>query len=172
MTNKFFLNLFFFIYKKKKQLLNGLIRNKTLPIAAAFLTVGFDQTLWYIDILGFLLTKKFPIGVAKYITWPETTKLKLLTSTHHIWFLPLVVAMCCKSMKKYPKEIYYFAYLISLHMTAIPRLTTPKTLNIPETKEEVYMNIMCTYELWKDVKNGLFSAFDRSHPAITTIFSN
>lgn len=76
----------------------------------------------------------------------------------------------CKNMKKYPKEIYFFAYLISIHMTVIPRLCTPKTLMVD--KEEVYMNIMCTYELWKDVKNGIFSAFDKSHPAITTAFSN
>jgi len=55
-------------------------------------------------------------------------------------------------------------------MTIIPRTTTPKTLMV--NNEEIYMNIMCVYELWKDVKSSIFGAFDRSHPAITTMFSN
>ena len=29
------------------------------------LMISVDQVLWYVDILGYLATKKFPIGVAK-----------------------------------------------------------------------------------------------------------
>jgi len=71
--------------------INGLKRGKVLPIAACLLCIGIDQSLWYLDIGGFLLTGNFPIGVAKYITWPETTYMRLATATHHIWFLPLVM---------------------------------------------------------------------------------
>ena len=45
--------------------------------------------LWYVDVLGYLITKKFPLGVAAFIVWPETTKLRLLTTTHHIFYIPL-----------------------------------------------------------------------------------
>lgn len=30
------------------------------------------------------------VGVAKYLTWPTTTWARRATSTHHLWFLPLV----------------------------------------------------------------------------------
>jgi hypothetical protein len=36
---------------------------------ASIVVVSVDQLLWYIDILGYLIKKKFIIGVAKYIIW-------------------------------------------------------------------------------------------------------
>ena len=53
--------------------------------------ISVDQVLWYVDLIGYVFTKKFVIGVAKYITWPETTKLRLMTSSHHLWFIPLLI---------------------------------------------------------------------------------
>ena len=31
------------------------------------------------------------VGVAKYLSWPETTWMRRLSSGHHIWFLPLII---------------------------------------------------------------------------------
>lgn len=121
--------------------------------------------------IGIYFIRKFFVGVAKYITWPETSWLRIFTSTHHIWFIPLII-MSCVNLKKYSWPIYLFNYLVSLPMTIIPRLMTPKTLYLFKSKQEIYLNIMCVYELWKDVKSGFFSSFDKSHPAITTMFSN
>jgi hypothetical protein len=49
----------------------------------------------YVDVLGFLLTlgRKFPLGVAKYVTWPETSWARRLTSTHHLWFIPYCLVL-------------------------------------------------------------------------------
>jgi len=33
--------------------------------------------------------KKFPIGVAKYLTWKETDSISKYTCTHHLWTIPL-----------------------------------------------------------------------------------
>jgi len=46
------------------------------PILASALcvTVGIDQLLWYVDLAGYALTGKFPVGVAKYLTWPQNAK--------------------------------------------------------------------------------------------------
>lgn len=46
-------------------------------------------------MLGFLLTlgRKFPVGVAKYLTWPETSWARRITSTHHMWFIPYCLAL-------------------------------------------------------------------------------
>lgn len=46
------------------------------PILAQALcvAVGIDQLSWYVDLIGYGLTRKWPIGCAKYLTWPEYAK--------------------------------------------------------------------------------------------------
>jgi len=46
------------------------------PILASALcvTVGIDQLLWYVDLVGFAAIGKFPVGVANYLLWPENAK--------------------------------------------------------------------------------------------------
>jgi len=46
------------------------------PILAQTLciTVGLDQISWYVDLIGYGLTRKWPVGAAKYLTWPEYAK--------------------------------------------------------------------------------------------------
>ncbi len=39
-------------------------------LRATIVLVSVDQLLWYVDIVGYLIKKKFIIGVAKYIIWP------------------------------------------------------------------------------------------------------
>lgn len=41
---------------------------------------------------GYAVTGRFVIGVAKYLTWPETSWARRLTSTHHLWFIPFCIA--------------------------------------------------------------------------------
>lgn len=48
----------------------ALLTNDPFIIRAALVTISFDQLLWYVDILGYLIRRKFFIGVAKYIIWP------------------------------------------------------------------------------------------------------
>lgn len=53
-------------------------------------TVSGDQLLWYIDVVSLLLTRKFAVGVVKYLTYPENRSFsKQFFATHHLWFLPL-----------------------------------------------------------------------------------
>ena len=46
-------------------------------LRASVVAVAVDQVLWYyyfnsryVDIFGYIVKKKFVIGVAKYIIWP------------------------------------------------------------------------------------------------------
>lgn len=48
----------------------GLYTNDSVLIRAALVAVSVDQILWYIDVFSFITTRKFIIGVAKYIIWP------------------------------------------------------------------------------------------------------
>jgi len=50
-------------------MLFGIIRDSPVTIGASLVIVSIDQCLWYIDLIGFAITRKFPIGVAKYLSW-------------------------------------------------------------------------------------------------------
>lgn len=134
----------------------------------------------YIDILGYIFTKKFYIGVAKYIVWPETSKLRLSTTFHHLWFVPLCFWMVYPSfpLTSFNLEVYAFSALMSLVLAFIGRISTPKQITLRkhvkvggEIKEEnkvVYMNLNLSWELWKDVKIGFFADLYRVVPSFLT----
>ena len=66
---------------------------RPILVGAAAVSVSVDQVLWYVDLLGFVLTRgeKFVVGVAKYLTWTQTSWARRLTSTHHLWFIPYCI---------------------------------------------------------------------------------
>lgn len=70
----------------------GFLLKDPILMASAACTILIDQALWYIDVLVFIFTRKWIIGVAKYLTWKETPIFKKLTCTHHLWFEPLCIA--------------------------------------------------------------------------------
>lgn len=39
-------------------------------IRVALVVVSVDQLLWFVDLGGFIVKRKFIVGVAKYIIWP------------------------------------------------------------------------------------------------------
>ncbi|EGR33613.1 hypothetical protein IMG5_047930 [Ichthyophthirius multifiliis] len=80
--------------------ISALLRNSSLTVGSCLVIISIDQCLWYVDLLGYFLTGKFPIGVSQYITWPTTTKLRIITSTHHIWFIPLLICMLKKIQQR------------------------------------------------------------------------
>ena len=64
------------------------------------MTVGIDQTMWYVDVVGLAVTAAvsgrrravFLVGVCKYLVQRENRTLgRWLTSWHHLWFIPLVM---------------------------------------------------------------------------------
>ncbi|MES1912175.1 MAG: hypothetical protein MHM6MM_004492 [Cercozoa sp. M6MM] len=67
----------------------GCLIDMPVLCGAALATVTVDQLMWYVDCSAYLLTGKFPVGVARYMVWPELSLTRKLTSFHHLWFLPL-----------------------------------------------------------------------------------
>ena len=56
------------------------------------LALAVDQLLWWVDIACLAVTGKFAVGVCSYLARPANrTPARLLTSWHHLWFVPLVV---------------------------------------------------------------------------------
>ena len=67
----------------------GLYRANAEIIGAGIAMVSIDQTLWWLDILSYAIFRKFKVGVARYLEWEDTSFTRVLTSTHHLWFIPL-----------------------------------------------------------------------------------
>ena len=95
--------------------------------------------------MGYLILKKFPIGVAKYMVWPETTWLRRATSTHHIWFIPLMLYIL-----KYCKPIDFDCYAMSMWVVMllglIGRWLAPREIILKSVKLSINVGQACVYE--------------------------
>lgn len=110
-------------------------------------------------MLSFALRRKFVAGVAKYIIWPETSKIRLATTFHHIWFLPLLLFLVHPTAKfvSFTWGNYVLSCVFTLLLAVIGRITTPKEIVIERPGQEpkhIYMNLNLSWELWKDLKFG------------------
>lgn len=92
----------------------ALFANKPRLLETSMILVSIDQVLWYVDLAAFALFRVFPVGVAKYLTWPTTTKLRMMTSFHHIFYLPLGIYL----LKGIP-TISYDSYRMNVAMTLL-----------------------------------------------------
>lgn len=118
---------------------------------AYVITVSIDQILWYVDLFGYLWFGTFPVGVAKYLTWENTTLASRVTCTHHIWTIPLVIYACCGiKATAFPLS----AVVMTLNVI-LSRFFTPFTIqykNVYERKScEKYLNVNLSHELWRDI---------------------
>eukprot|EP01015_Nassula_variabilis_P027832 TRINITY_DN5750_c0_g1_i4.p1 TRINITY_DN5750_c0_g1~~TRINITY_DN5750_c0_g1_i4.p1 ORF type:complete len:236 (-),score=17.78 TRINITY_DN5750_c0_g1_i4:67-774(-) len=127
----------------------GMYTNNSVLVGSSMVLISIDQVLWYIDILGYLFTKKFPIGVAKYLTWEGQPFIKKVFSMHHIWFIPLLLKIL-KNSGGLSNSSFLMSVKLSLLLSVIARLTTPKM--IKSSHGETYLNINLSWECWKDIK--------------------
>jgi len=97
-------------------------------LRASIVLVSIDQLLWYVDLVGYVIKKKFIIGVAKYIIWPETTKIRLMTTFHHVWYIPLVLWLTSPSVSQCGLniEVYLLCCIMSFALAFIGKISTPK----------------------------------------------
>jgi len=146
----------------------GMLTSRPLLVAAAVAAVAGDQIAWYADVIGYLASggKKFPIGVAKYLTYPENRALsKRLTSSHHVWFIPLCLWVLA-GHGGMAFRAYYLSCLFTSSLAVWARFFTPKILRIKSQKEGMYMNINGAYEFWKDIKVPFLHVLDNRHPLL------
>lgn len=155
----------------------GLYTQRPILVTAHLITVSIDQTLWYVDLAGFLIMKKFPIGVAKYLTWPETSFATRITCTHHLWTIPLLMYGChCDDLytnmdKEEGGSMYLggaafgFSVLVMCLSVGLSRWMTPFYIAYdnahspkPRVKREEnmtkYLNCNLSHELWRDITFG------------------
>ncbi|CAM9113023.1 unnamed protein product, partial [Discosporangium mesarthrocarpum] len=143
----------------------SLLTGRNLVAHAAMVAVSPDQLLWYIDIVGLLTTGTFPVGVAKYIMWKDTSWTRIITTTHHLWFLPLCIYGLDGSRHTTSVRlgIFMWAICVALSRWLIPlSLTYHHQGKLHQRKNyfpgqngspssTFYLNINCSHEMWKDV---------------------
>ena len=104
----------------------------------------------------------FPIGVSKYLFWPGTTLAHRITSTHHLWTIPLVL---WASQGCHPLSLILSYFVVSINVL-LSKWLTPISICFSgmEKQEVTYMNINLSHELWTDIKFGFLLAGEELLP--------
>ena len=118
-------------------------------ISASLVSVCVDQVMWYVDVGAWVAGYGFPIGVAKYITHPDTGNIQLATSGHHLAFIP-----CCLAMMgefAFPQGTFAASVWLLVLEGIGARLLSPAVLNINLSRS-----------CWKDVPFSLLHLADNA----------
>lgn len=145
----------------------GIWTSRPLIIGMSACIVSGDQLCWYIDVVAYFLIRKCPIGVIKYLFYPENRSIpKRLFAAHHLWFLPLCL-WHLKQLGGMPPKSFLGSALLTSFLAAYCRLSTPfETKNQNQDKHRIYLNINGAYEFWRDISIPILHSFDHAHPLI------
>jgi hypothetical protein len=162
----------------------GCITGQPSLISSALAIVGLDQCIWYVECTIWLFTRKFPLGVASYITWPEVGLVRKITTMHHLWFLPF--GFYCLRGAHYHEHAWLHGSSLATLLVLLARLVTPCYSWLPMTPEKKaifeaheahkpglsadgkwyleYLNINLAFVFWVSIKIPLFHLCDE-YPA-------
>ena len=142
-------------------------------LATSFcVAVSIDQLLWWVDLAGWTMSgfATFPIGVAKYLTWPNTSFATRITTAHHLWTIPL--ALYAVGGRLHWESYVLSVYVVTSHVL-LSRWLTPFTIRgvCKNTDDEdtnhcdgKYLNVNLSHEVWKDINFG-FVQIKRDNPS-------
>ena len=142
----------------KHPFLAWLCQRRPLVVTACCVGVSIDQVLWYVDLSGRILTGKFPIGVAKYLTWKQTLWIDRLTCTHHLWTIPLflygaggmqshsfALSVCIVAI-----QVVLSRWLTPHHIEVVSSDICQQNNQLDPTTYR-YLNVNLSHELWQDI---------------------
>ena len=130
----------------------GIATNRPLMVGIAVCIVAVDQLCWYIDVIGYLFTRKFIVGVAKYMVQPTTTWVHFLTGTHHLWFIPLCI-FWLTTHQGIPPGSYWGSVSVTSIIALAARVFTPYSIRCGAYSKDVRVwNINLAYEFYEDVQ--------------------
>lgn len=146
--------------------------NVTLPLAAIAvllqrpallcaqgMLVAIDQVLWYVDLAGYFMVGKPPLGVVGYLFWPSTTLSQKVTCVHHVLFEPLVICICMSQSGIPLGQGFLVSAVQSIVCQAFCRYTTPLELVGKDDKRH-YLNLNCCHEAFRDLKGDWLHRYD------------
>jgi len=157
---------------------NWLFRRRPLVATACCIGVSIDQVLWYVDLLGILTCRKFPVGVMKYLTWSQTLWIDRLTCTHHLWTIPLIIYATKNEQLLVGLDAFLLSSCIVTIKVVLSRWLTPHCIQVVlddkskgydgcdhiakqnDPQRFRYLNVNLCHELWRDIS---FSFLQISH---------
>ena len=153
-----------------------LFRRRPLIATSCCVAVSIDQILWYVDLVVWSITGRFPFGVIKYLTWKQTLWIDRFTCTHHLWTIPLLLYGGANNPITW-KSFYLSVYIVTCHVM-LSRWLTPHVIQCYGTTTMTsritdnndcsdrgekgnlgtmdpnyyrYLNVNLSHELWKDI---------------------
>ena len=159
--------------------LMGLYRSSSLLLGIATSIVAGDQVCWYVDAAGYCILGKFPVGVIKYLTYPENRSIpKRWFASHHLWFLPMCILVRERSSRAHAKKMrgimgmpwqsFGLSCIITTFLACYCRWLTP--FQAKDGSRTVYLNINGAYEFWRDVRIDILHWYDHAHPVVYLLF--
>lgn len=116
-----------------------------------------------LDVLCYYTLGFFPFGTASYVAWPETSYIELITTLHHVWYLPLLFAVL-RGNGSLPWSTFLNSYIASPILLVLARILTPKM------HDGMYLNVNMAHEWWKDVDIEFLHSFNNSSFIVYLIF--
>ena len=89
---------------------------------------------WYLDIISFLFRRRWLIGSAAYLSNPEQTVMRSLTSLHHLWFLPAAMMALSAGKSRLFRSAFPLAMGIGVLSMVYGRVCVPKFVWFPLTE--------------------------------------
>jgi hypothetical protein len=108
---------------------------------------------------AYCATGKFPIGSAAYVCWDATPNIERITTTHHVWLIPLSLAvlrgnggMSFSSVVK--------SWLTTAALAVVCYNVTPVSQRVEGNAEEFYLNVNMAHHFWKEIEVPFLHWFD------------
>lgn len=144
----------------------AVLRRPALLCACGIL-VAISQVLWYVDILGYLVTGKLPIKVCAYLFWPTTHWSRRVTGMHHLFFEPLVVLVCASGSGVPLLRGFLISVAQSVVCALVCRGMTPCEVEQGRENEgRYYLNLNLCYELFRGVKIQWLRRYETTEPIV------
>jgi len=139
----------------------GILLHSAELVAATINSVFIAHVLWVVDVISYLITGDFPIGLAAYVAWPETSWAELISSTHHMWFIPLLLMVLHKN-GGFPFKSWLIAVSMIFPIQLIS-LCFPEEI-ILSNGEPYYLNVNMAHGWWRDMNGWPWSLIPKQNP--------
>lgn len=131
-------------------------RRRPLVATACCIAISIDQVMWYVDSVGFILTRQWLIGVMKYLTWKQTLWIDRVTCLHHLWTIPIILYGANTSLTWDSVKVSALIVIINVLLS---RWLTPHCIQSGATDDinkknplhYRYLNVNLAHELWQDI---------------------
>uniref|UniRef100_A0A6B2LGZ3 Uncharacterized protein n=1 Tax=Arcella intermedia TaxID=1963864 RepID=A0A6B2LGZ3_9EUKA len=122
----------------------GALLHQPKVITFTFGLISAPHGLWVLDLFLYFIIGRFPLGMSSYLIWDTTHRLELLTTTHHIWFVPLCFTILYKNGRPTLSMIPY-------HMLGGFFLLIISGSLLPLSYDGHYLNVNIAHRCWPDI---------------------